>query len=134
VRLISTIARPSITNFGMAAILDCFFGLNGTSTHVLVLNAASATYKRYDQKGSQTLRVGNANFTPSSDARASGFSSGNGSLAGCFIVNIPLTRNGDGTIGPNHVTNAFLLAMINRLKAAGTQCLDIYASNDAGYE
>jgi hypothetical protein len=106
VRIISTIARPSTTNYGMAAILDCFFGLNGTSSHVLVQNAASNTYLRYDQQNASALRVGNQNFTPSSDARATGFASGNGSLAGCFVVNIPIARNADQTIGPSRVTQS----------------------------
>jgi hypothetical protein len=132
-RLITTIARPSTTNFGMAAILECFFGLAGTSSHVRVLNAALATYQHYDQQSPSLLWVGDSNFTPAASARATGLTAGNSSLAGCFIVKIPLVRNGDGTIGPNKVTNAFILSIVNRLKAAGTQCTAVLASNDGGY-
>jgi hypothetical protein len=136
VRLITTIARPSTTNYGMAAILDCVFGLNTdvngvNQGHVVVTNGGS--YQRFNMAGASSPRVGDSTFTPSADARAVGFFAGSDEVAGTFAVRIPLTRNADQTIGPNHISQGFLLTMINRLKLGGTMCASIFASNDVGY-
>jgi len=145
-RILSDIARPSTTNRGLAMVLNAAFGISGGLTCNVVDAAAGTGGHRFSNSTlgyvSSTVeaRAGNlttggevgvaSGSTPSTGARASGFVAGNSSLAGCFVVQIPLARNGDGSIGPLHITPALVNALVNRRKAAGTQCTSVLASGE----
>jgi hypothetical protein len=122
-RILTDIARPSTTNYGLSILLDAALGLTGTGFHVQVVDAALGTFKRYNSG----LRFGDSNFAPSASSRAPGFVAGNAGNAGAFIVDIPLARNADQSIGPLRITTAFINLLVNRRKAAGTSCTNVYA-------
>ena len=132
-RILADISRPSTTSYGLALVINAAFGLpQGLSVNVVDAAAQTGGHRFLNStfgpaNPALASIIGNKNFTPAKAANTPGFTAGDDSLAGCFYVQIPLVRNADQSIGSKHITPALVNALVNRRKAAGTQCRGLFA-------